>query len=175
MQSLLLMEWQSAMEKTWKGELVIVVSWCQHNITFSNDANTKTLVVNNFFFSSMDDLSEVEAGQETSEREGHFSSSRNIKTSSHSNQLLEKFLNNQFLARSHPPLLRLQFPGKFLLYWMTTTSTSTTYTATTTVSSLACTPRYLQYFWFQLKSLCSCLLYIMWIPPSGFVISNCTG
>merc|ERR1719288_704638 len=30
--------------------------------------------------------------------------------------------------------------GKFLLYWMTTTSTSTTYTATTTVSSLACTP-----------------------------------
>merc|ERR1712018_875815 len=40
--------------------------------------------------------------------------------------------------------------GKFLLYWMTTTSTSTTYTATTTVSSLACT-------------------------PSGFVISNCTG
>merc|ERR1712018_521418 len=40
--------------------------------------------------------------------------------------------------------------GKFLLYWMTTTSTSTTYTATTTVSSLDCT-------------------------PSGFVISNCTG
>merc|ERR1719400_489827 len=40
--------------------------------------------------------------------------------------------------------------GKFLLYWMTTTSTSTTYTATTTVSSLNCT-------------------------PSGFVISNCTG
>ena len=40
--------------------------------------------------------------------------------------------------------------GKFLLYWMTTTSTSTTYTATTTVSSLACT-------------------------PSGFVISNCSG
>merc|ERR1712051_448488 len=40
--------------------------------------------------------------------------------------------------------------GKFLLYWMTTTSTSTTYTATTTVSSLACT-------------------------PSGFTISNCTG
>merc|ERR1712051_888917 len=37
--------------------------------------------------------------------------------------------------------------GKFLLYWMTTT---TTYTATTTVSSLNCT-------------------------PSGFVISNCTG
>jgi len=40
--------------------------------------------------------------------------------------------------------------GKFLLYWMTTTSTSTTFTATTTVSSLACT-------------------------PSGFVISNCSG
>merc|ERR1712203_108297 len=40
--------------------------------------------------------------------------------------------------------------GKFLMYWMTTTSTSTTYTATTTVSALACT-------------------------PSGFVISNCTG
>merc|ERR1712020_116542 len=56
--------------------------------------------------SSKDELSEVEAGQQTSERE-----------------------------------------GKFLLYWMTTTSTST---ATTTVSSLACT-------------------------PSGFVISNCTG
>ena len=51
----------------------------------------------------MDDLSEVEGGQETSEREGHFSS-RNIKTSSHSNQLLEKYLNNQFLARNHPPL-----------------------------------------------------------------------
>merc|ERR1712060_273817 len=40
--------------------------------------------------------------------------------------------------------------GKFLMYWMTTTSTSTTYTATTTISSLACT-------------------------PSGFTISNCTG
>merc|ERR1711918_289160 len=40
--------------------------------------------------------------------------------------------------------------GKFLMYWMTTTSTSTTYTATTTISSLACT-------------------------PSGFSISNCTG
>merc|ERR1712018_827493 len=40
--------------------------------------------------------------------------------------------------------------GKFLLYWMTTTSTSTTYTATTTVSSLDCT-------------------------PSGFLISNYTG
>merc|ERR1719266_1821472 len=40
--------------------------------------------------------------------------------------------------------------GKFLLYWMTTTSTSTTFTATTTVSSLACT-------------------------PSGFTISNCSG
>merc|ERR1712045_168417 len=40
--------------------------------------------------------------------------------------------------------------GKFLLYWMTTTSTSTTYTATTTISALACT-------------------------PSGFVISNCAG
>ena len=40
--------------------------------------------------------------------------------------------------------------GKFLLYWMTTTSTSTTYTATTTLSSVACT-------------------------PSGFSISNCTG
>merc|ERR1711953_411771 len=35
--------------------------------------------------------------------------------------------------------------GKFLMYWMTTTST-----ATTTISSLACT-------------------------PSGFTISNCTG
>merc|ERR1712002_791063 len=30
--------------------------------------------------------------------------------------------------------------GKFLLYWMTTTSTSTSYTATTTISALACTP-----------------------------------
>merc|ERR1712080_430417 len=40
--------------------------------------------------------------------------------------------------------------GKFLLYWKTTTSTSTSYTATTTVSSLECT-------------------------PSGFTISNCTG
>ena len=40
--------------------------------------------------------------------------------------------------------------GKFLLYWMTTTSTSTTYTSTTTVSSLECT-------------------------PSGFTISTCTG
>jgi hypothetical protein len=30
--------------------------------------------------------------------------------------------------------------GKFLLYWMTTTSTSTTYTSTTSISSLACTP-----------------------------------
>merc|ERR1712032_1746501 len=37
--------------------------------------------------------------------------------------------------------------GKFFLYWMTTTSTSTSYTATTT-SSLRCT-------------------------PSGFTISNC--
>merc|ERR1712226_698101 len=33
-----------------------------------------------------------------------------------------------------------QREGKFLLYWMTTTSTSTSYTATTTISSLACTP-----------------------------------
>ena len=30
--------------------------------------------------------------------------------------------------------------GKFLLYWMTTTSTTTSYTATTTVYSLRCTP-----------------------------------
>merc|ERR1719348_377868 len=40
--------------------------------------------------------------------------------------------------------------GKFLLYWKTTTSTSTSYTATTTISALACT-------------------------PSGFTISNCSG
>ena len=40
--------------------------------------------------------------------------------------------------------------GKFRLYWMTTTSTSTTYTATTTLSSLECT-------------------------PIGFTISTCTG
>ena len=38
--------------------------------------------------------------------------------------------------------------GKLFLYWMTTTSTSTSYTATTTISSLRCT-------------------------PSGFTISNC--
>ena len=42
--------------------------------------------------------------------------------------------------------------AKFLLYWMTTTSTSTTttYTSTTTLYSLSCT-------------------------PSGFTISNCSG
>merc|ERR1712180_478281 len=40
--------------------------------------------------------------------------------------------------------------GKFLLYWKTTTSTSTSYTATTIISALACT-------------------------PSGFTISNCSG
>ena len=42
--------------------------------------------------------------------------------------------------------------GKFLLYWMTTTSTSTTttYTSTTTLHSISCT-------------------------PSGFTISNCSG
>ena len=30
--------------------------------------------------------------------------------------------------------------GKFLLYWMTTTSTSTSYLSTVTLSSLECTP-----------------------------------
>merc|ERR1712012_936374 len=30
--------------------------------------------------------------------------------------------------------------GKFLVYWLTTTSTSTAYTATSTIASLGCTP-----------------------------------
>jgi len=89
-----------------KRRAVLIDSESKRDAEFDFDGVTK---LNGDVESSRDELSEIEAGQETSERE-----------------------------------------GKFLLYWMTTTSTSTTYTATTTVSSLACT-------------------------PSGFVISNCTG
>ena len=47
-------------------------------------------------------------------------------------QLTEGVLSSKELGRDRK--------GKFLLYWMTTTSTTTSYTATTTVYSLRCTP-----------------------------------
>ena len=101
-------------------------------------------------FSSIDELSEVEAAQ-TSEREGHLSSKmkkyhKNSPCKEPPTKYSDYKLWEWIDIRKTPcmelrQILRLWFLGKFLLYWMTTTSTSTTYTATTTVSSLNCTPR----------------------------------
>ena len=145
MQSLIMMECQNAMEM-WRGEFKKSSSSCQEKYYLSSYLSKFISTI----FSSIDELSEVEAAQ-TSEREGHLSSKmKKYHKKSPCKEPPTKYSDYKLWEwidiRKTPcmelrQILRLWFLGKFLLYWMTTTSTSTTYTATTTVSSLNCTPR----------------------------------
>ena len=107
-------------------------------------------------FSSKDEVSKIEAGQR-SEREGWFFSKIQELTpcSDSTIVVITIYLQASFCStgwQPHQPRQRTRPPPL-----------SPPWPAHQGICS-----SWKQYFWFQLKSLCSCLLYIMWIPPQRF-------
>merc|ERR1712106_363499 len=99
----------------------------------SSSSTTSTLTTTTVCFSSTTTLAACAAGKKRAiDNEGLSEEAGSIRASAPLGE-------NEGLESGH---LDSERAGKFLLYWMTTTSTSTstTYSSTSTLASLLCTP-----------------------------------